>query len=116
MPMRIPSIFPTRSRSVVHNGIVTTVAVSDEKSQDLYEQARNALAVVERNLAQVGTTKDRILTAIIYISDIKNKAEFNRAWDEWVNLENPPLRACVGVALEGDDLVEIVVTAEVKPT
>jgi hypothetical protein len=50
---RIPSVFPTRSRAIVHNEIVTTVAVSDEKSQDLYKQASDALAVIERNLAQV---------------------------------------------------------------
>ncbi len=113
MPQRIPSIYPTRSRSVVHNGVVTTVAVADTKVPDLYKQACDALAVVERNLAEAGTTKDRILTAMIYITDIRNKDEFNRAWDEWVDLQNPPLRACVGIALEAEDLVEIVVTATV---
>lgn len=35
----------------------------------------------------------------------------NQAWDEWVDLANPPQRACLGVTLEGQDLVEIVVTA-----
>jgi enamine deaminase RidA (YjgF/YER057c/UK114 family) len=112
MVQRIPSIFPTRSRSVIHNDVVTTVAVSSSKPASLYMQARDALATIERNLAVAGTTKDRILTATIYITDIGQKAEFNRAWDEWVDLRNPPLRACVGVALEGDDLAEIVVTAE----
>ena len=112
MTQRIPSIFRTRSRSVIHAGIVTTVAVADTKAPQLYDQARDALAVIERNLAEAGTTKARILTAMIYITDIQQKAEFNRAWDEWADRENPPLRACVGVALEADDLVEIVVTAQ----
>ena len=39
------------------------------------------------------------------------KPEMNRAWDEWVDRNNPPMRACLGVTLEGQDLVEIVVTA-----
>jgi hypothetical protein len=35
----------------------------------------------------------------------------DRAWDEWVDRANLPLRACVGVALEKDDLVGPIVTA-----
>jgi enamine deaminase RidA (YjgF/YER057c/UK114 family) len=110
---RIPSVFPTRSRSVIHNGIVTTVAVANSKTPSLYDQACDALLVIDRNLAAAGTTKARILTATIYITDIGNKPELNRARDQWVDLENPPLRACVEVALEGEDLIEIVVTAAV---
>jgi enamine deaminase RidA (YjgF/YER057c/UK114 family) len=30
---------------------------------------------------------------MIYITDIANKPEFNRAWDEWVDRSNLPLRA-----------------------
>ena len=39
------------------------------------------------------------------------KPEMNRAWDEWVDMTNPPQRACIGAALEADTLVEILVTA-----
>jgi len=113
MSHRTSGKYPTRSRAVIHNGVVTTVAVADTKVPDLYEQACDALKVIERNLAEAGTSKARILTATIYITDMKKKVEFNRAWDEWVDLQNLPLRACVGVALEADDLVEIVVTAEI---
>jgi enamine deaminase RidA (YjgF/YER057c/UK114 family) len=102
---------PTRSRSVIHNGIVTTVATSAIKLASLYEQARDAWGQIDRNLAEAGTHKSRILMVMIYITDIANKPEFNRAWDEWVDRSNLPLRACVGARLEGDDLVELVVTA-----
>ena len=53
-----------------------------------------------------------------YITDIANKPEFNRAWDEWVDPNHLPLRACIGAALENDDLVELVVTAAIdeEPT
>lgn len=107
-----PSLYsPTRSRIVVHNGIVTTVAVSGNKSPSLYEQSREALAVVDRHLAEAGTDKSRILMIMIYVRDVANKSEFNRAWDEWVDRANLPLRACVGADLEDRDLVELVVTA-----
>ena len=42
---------------------------------------------------------------------MSQKGEMNRAWDEWVDRANPPQRACIGVALEGQDLVEILITA-----
>jgi len=47
----------------------------------------------------------------VYLADMAQKAEMNRAWDEWASPENPPVRACVGVVLEPGCLVEMVVTA-----
>ena len=105
---------PTRARIVIHDGVLTTVAVSTVKVPSLYEQARDALAQIDRNLAEAGTDKTRILMVMIYITDITNKPELNRAWDEWVDRTHLPLRACVGAELENDDLVELVVTAAMK--
>ena len=104
----------TRSRIVLHQGVATTAVVSPDKSRSLYAQARAALSVLDQQLAEVGTQKSRLLMVMVYISDIGAKAEFNRAWDEWVDHENLPLRACVGATLEGDDLVELVATAAVE--
>jgi enamine deaminase RidA (YjgF/YER057c/UK114 family) len=42
---------------------------------------------------------------------MKRKSEMNRAWDEWVDTRNPPMRACIGVDLEPPHIVEIVVMA-----
>lgn len=109
-PSRLSS---TRSRSVIHNGIVTTVATSNTKVSSLYDQARDALAAIDRNLQEAGTDKSRILMVMTYITDIARKPEFNRAWDEWVDRANLPLRACVSASLEGGDLVELGVTAAI---
>jgi enamine deaminase RidA (YjgF/YER057c/UK114 family) len=113
MIKRIPGAVATRSRAVVHDGIVYTVATSPDKAPSLYEQTRGALAAIDKNLADAGTNKSRILRATVYITDMSQKGEMNRAWDEWVDPANPPQRACIGVALEGKDLVEILVTAAV---
>ncbi|NKB19300.1 MAG: RidA family protein [Alphaproteobacteria bacterium] len=102
---------PTRSRIIVHEGVVTTVATASVKSQSLYEQAQDALTNIDLHLAEVGTDKSNVLMVMIYLSDISQKSEFNRAWDEWVDRENLPLRACIGAGLEEADLVELVVTA-----
>jgi enamine deaminase RidA (YjgF/YER057c/UK114 family) len=104
---------PTRNRSVIYNGTVTTVATSNTKVPSLYDQARDALAVIDRNLQEAGTDKSRILTVMVYITDITTKPEFNRAWDEWVDRANLPMRACLGTSLEDGDLVELVVTAAI---
>ena len=93
--------------------MVTTVATAGTKAPSLYAQARDALAAIDHNLIEAGTEKSRILTAMVYITDMHNKPELNRAWEKWVDRTNLPMRACLGVALEGDDLVEIVVTAVV---
>ena len=106
---------PTRSRSVIHNGVLTTVATAVAKGPSLYEQSRDALATIDRNLQQAGTDKSRVLMVMAYVPDITMKAEFNRAWDEWVDRENLPLRACVGASLESGDLIELVVTAAIDP-
>jgi enamine deaminase RidA (YjgF/YER057c/UK114 family) len=102
---------PTRSRSMIHKGVVTTVTTSSIKISSLYEQARDALAAIDRQLQEASTDKSRIPMVMIYITDIARKPEFNRAWDEWVDRVNLPLRACIGASLEHDDLVELVVTA-----
>jgi enamine deaminase RidA (YjgF/YER057c/UK114 family) len=109
---RFPGRTPTRSRAVVHDGLVLTVAVApDPVTPSMYEQSVKALARIDESLAQCGSDKSRILSAIVYIADMKLKNEMNRAWDEWVDRKNPPMRACLGVDLEPPHIVEIVVTA-----
>lgn len=112
MIKRYPGANPIRSRAVEHDGIVFyTVATAKNKSGDLYQQTKETLAQIDVNLADAGSHKSRILRATVYITDIKNKTEMDRAWAEWLDPANPPQRACVGVQLEGQDLVEILVTA-----
>jgi enamine deaminase RidA (YjgF/YER057c/UK114 family) len=108
---RLPGSVATRSRAVIHNGIVHTVAVSPDKTPSVYEQTRGALTSIDRSLAEAGADKTGILTAIVYLTDMAQKEAMNRAWDEWVSPAHPPMRACIGATLEGQDLVEIVVTA-----
>jgi enamine deaminase RidA (YjgF/YER057c/UK114 family) len=111
MITRFPGLTPTRSRAVVHDGLVYTVAVSPDPDPTVYEQTRKALKRIDESLAMSGTNKSRILSAIVYVADIGQKEHMNKAWDEWVDPANPPMRACLGVDLEPLHLVEIVVTA-----
>jgi len=102
-----------RSRIVKHGGLVYTVATARDKAASVGRQTVDALAVIDANLAEAGTDKSRLLSATVYITDMAHKPEMDAAWRAWVDPENAPQRACIGVALEGRDLVEIVVTAAV---
>src|SRR5579884_4494510 len=102
MIRRLAGAYPNRSRAVAYGRVVWTVATARVKAPSLYEQACDALAVIDHNLADAGTDKSRLISATVYITDMRQKPELNRAWDEWVDFANPPQRACVGVALEGD--------------
>jgi enamine deaminase RidA (YjgF/YER057c/UK114 family) len=111
---RLVGNFPTRCRAVIHNGIVSLFATATDKAPSLYSQTVSALADVDRTLTEAGTSKSRILTAMVYITDMAEKEEMNRAWDAWADRANPPMRACVAVAaLTGETRIEIVITAAV---
>ncbi|MBV9420897.1 MAG: RidA family protein [Alphaproteobacteria bacterium] len=111
MIQRFPGAGRPRSRTVVHNGLVFTVATAPVKSDSLYDQTKQALAFLDESLAQAGSDKSRVLQVTVYITDMDAKPEMNRAWEEWVDFGSPPQRACLGVTLEGKDLVELVAIA-----
>jgi enamine deaminase RidA (YjgF/YER057c/UK114 family) len=111
MIVRLSGKRPTRCRAVINGQLVFAVAVAGQKVGSMYEQTKMALADADATLAEAGTDKSRILSAMVYVADMKQKPEMNRAWDEWADEKNPPMRACVGAALEGASLVEIVFTA-----
>lgn len=111
MITRFPGSNPTRSRAVTHDNLVFTVGVTPDNEPDIYRQTKSALKRIDDSLAQCGSDKSRILTATVYITDMALKKEMDRAWSEWVDMKNPPQRACLGVMLEPPHLVEIVVIA-----
>jgi enamine deaminase RidA (YjgF/YER057c/UK114 family) len=102
---------PGRSRTVAHGGLVWSVATAREKSPSMKRQTEDVLAIIDRQLAEAGTDKSKLLTATVYVADMARKPEMNEAWVAWVDPDNAPQRACVEVKLEGNDLVEIAVCA-----
>lgn len=112
---RLPGTAAGRSRAVRYAGLVWTVATASEKLPSMRAQTASTLEAIDRNLAAAGTDKRRILSATVYIADMGRKAEMNEAWLAWVDPGNAPQRACIGVTLEGEALVEIVVCAAEGP-
>ncbi|SHK09300.1 Enamine deaminase RidA, house cleaning of reactive enamine intermediates, YjgF/YER057c/UK114 family [Roseomonas rosea] len=114
MIRRFPGGHPGRSAAVVHDGRVFAVVTAPEKEPSLLAQTRGALRALDTRLEAAGSHRSLVLSATVYITDMSQKAEMNQAWLEWVDMENPPQRACLGVALEGEDLVEITVVAALR--
>jgi len=109
---RLASGAQGRSRAVIHDGCVFTVATAPDSSEGMAGQTAQTLAALDRNLADAGTDKTRILSATVYVTDIKQKDEMDEVWVEWIgSADNWPQRACVQTGLAGNTLVEITIVA-----
>jgi len=103
---------PVISRAVVRGDTVYLCGVTPDPVGDVKAQTRQVLERIDRLLAGAGSDKSRLLTAHVWLTDMRLFADHNEVWNEWVDRENPPVRACVGAALYRPDiLVEIMVTA-----
>ena len=54
---------------------------------------------IDRLLAEAGTDKRHILSATIYLADMKDYAAMNHVWDAWVPKGETPARATVEAKL-----------------
>ncbi|HKX43999.1 MAG TPA: RidA family protein [Burkholderiaceae bacterium] len=102
------------SDATVHNGVAYLAGqVPDDASKPIGEQTRSVLAQIDAILARVGSDKTRILTATIYLAEIRDFAAMNEVWDAWVGADNQtPARATVQARLASPhDKVEIQVIA-----
>lgn len=58
-------------------------------------QTQDVLDQIEQSLAEIGSGKDRILRAMIWLADMDAFEEMNAVWDAWVVPGHVPTRACV---------------------
>lgn len=101
------------SQAVVANGFVFLAGqVAPNPGNDVEDQTRQVLAEIDRLLAAVGSSKERILTANVYLADINDFSQMNKGWDAWVSATAKPARATLEARLAAPEyLVEIQVTA-----
>jgi enamine deaminase RidA (YjgF/YER057c/UK114 family) len=101
------------SKVVEANGFVFTAGiVADDPSQDATGQTRQILKEIDRLLALCGTDKSKLLSATIWVADIRLRDAMNEAWIAWTGGQNLPGRACIEAKLADPRmLVEIAVVA-----
>ena len=104
---------PRMSQAVIANGFVFLAGqVAPDPSGSVVSQTRQVLGEIDRLLAAAGTSKERILTATIYLSDVNSFGEMNKAWEAWVPADAKPARATVEAKMVAPEYrVEIQVTA-----
>lgn len=113
MSIERKKVGPRLSQAVVHGDTVYLAGiVADHPIPDVAAQTGQILDQIDRLLAECGTDKSKLLTATIWLTDIRNFDEMNSVWDKWVVPGQTPARACVESRLaQTKYLVEIRVVA-----
>lgn len=111
--VRIDPMGGKLSDAVVHNGLIYLAGqVAQDLKGDMKAQTEDILRQIDALLAKNRSNKSRILTATVYVNDMKLKPLMDEAWMAWVDRQNPPARATVEAQLGSPDtLVEIMCTA-----
>jgi enamine deaminase RidA (YjgF/YER057c/UK114 family) len=88
--------------------------IPEDTSLDITGQVKQALAEIDALLARGGSDKTKILSAVIWLSDITDFATMNAVWDAWVVPGRTPARATVQARLNDPNMkVEIMVVAAI---
>ena len=104
---------PRMSQAVVHgNTVYLAGQVAANPVPSVARQTRQILSQIDKLLKAAGTSKAKLLTTNIWLTDIRAFAEMNEAWDAWIDKSNMPVRATVEAKLAAPDYnVEIMVVA-----
>ncbi|MBZ4691196.1 MAG: hypothetical protein JG765_2447 [Cereibacter sp.] len=106
---------PIMHRSVVHNGVAYFGGVvGADLTAGMEAQTRSITERLDTLLSDAGTDRTKLLTAMLYITDMSLKGEMNKAWTDWIGGSDLPTRATIGVKDLGEGcLIEVVVSAAV---
>ena len=101
------------SQIVKHNGTVYLAGqVADDEKADIGTQTQQVLDKIDALLKQAGSDRSKVLSATIWLTDMRYFPEMNAKWDAWVPAGAAPARATVGAPLATPDFkVEIGVIA-----
>jgi len=101
------------SKVVEANGYVFTAGIVAEKlDEDVKGQTRQVLAEIDRLLAIAATSRANVVSATIWLPDVRSRDAMNEVWSAWTGGQDLPARACVEAKLADPRmLVEIAVVA-----
>ena len=100
------------SDATEYNGVIYLAGqVAENLNAGMKAQSTDVLRQIDALLAQCGSSKSRILSATVYVTDMALKPEMDAAWMAWVDRSNLPTRTAVGAVLTPGTLVEITICA-----
>ncbi len=103
---------PRMSQASVHGDTVYLAGQVNKDVGDVAGQTQAVLKQIDDLLKETGSSKEKILSATIYLADIKTFADMNKSWDAWVVAGQCPSRTTLEAKLAAPEyLVEIAVIA-----
>ena len=105
---------PIMHRVVEHNGVIYFggVLADDLPGVPMRGQTAQICSKLDKLLADAGSDKSKLISATLFVTDLSQKQEMNEVWTTWIQAQDLPTRATIGVADLGKDaLIEVVVTA-----
>lgn len=102
------------SQIVTHNKTVYLAGqvALNAPGQSTADQTSDILKSIDDLLSQASSSKSKLLSVVIYLADMATFEEMNAVWDQWVDADNAPARACVESKLAAPQFgVEICVIA-----
>lgn len=112
MSIRRIEVGPRMSEVVIHGNTVYLSGQVGNPGGSVFQQTQDVCAEIDAALAKAGTNKSKILQAIIWLADMADFGEMNKAWEAWVDPANTPARATGEAKLASPDYkVEIIITA-----
>jgi enamine deaminase RidA (YjgF/YER057c/UK114 family) len=107
-------IGPRMSQAVIHNGVVYLAGqvADDAVGASVATQTENILKKIDALLKAAGSDKSKLLSARVWLTDMRKFDEMNKVWDAWVVPGQTPTRVCVEAKLAAPEYtVEILVIA-----
>lgn len=88
---------PRMSQAVIHNKTVYLAGqvAAGAPGLSVAEQTTDILRRIDALLAEANSSRNRILSATIWLNDMGNFQEMNRVWDAWIVPGATPARATV---------------------
>jgi len=103
---------PIISQAVVHGNVAYFAGITPNPIVGYQAQTAQVLRRVDELLSLAGTDKSRLLSAQVWIADMRLFEDHNSVWNEWVDPANPLARACLTTDFwRPGMLVEVMVVA-----
>ena len=93
------------SQAVSYGGLVYIAGqVAGDPKAGIKEQTLDVLGKIEALLKEAGTDRSKLLAVNVFLPAIVDFDAMNSVYDEWIDPQNPPARACVEARLADPDL------------
>ena len=104
---------PKLSDMVEHAGVLYLAGqIPENLAANTRGQTAEVLDLIDQLLAKAGSDKSKLLSAVIFIPDMRVKPQVDEAWLAWADPKSVPARAVVEARLLSNDTrVEIVCVA-----